>query len=185
MLELKHVSKTFNPGTEDAKIALDDLSLSVADGDFITIIGANGAGKSTLFGAICGTFLTDSGSIFLDGENITMQPQHRREHHQQHRPAGEAGPCRPVVMQPGQLHEARQERRRLPHGQVGHHPIFQYLVAGQQHGAKDRIPHNVLLLHMDFGYGFIVPYRRRVCNRRLVNTMQEMPLIFNRTVTGL
>ena len=88
-------------------------------------------------------------------------------------------------MQPGQLHEARQERRRLPHGQMGHHPIFQYLVAGQQHGAKDRIPHNVLLLHMDFGYGFIVPYRRRVCNRRLVNTMQEMPLIFNRTVTGL
>ena len=78
MLELKHVSKTFNPGTEDAKTALDDLSLSVADGDFITIIGANGAGKSTLFGAICGTFLTDSGSISLDGENITMQPQHRR-----------------------------------------------------------------------------------------------------------
>ena len=78
MLELKHVSKTFNPGTEDAKTALDDLSLFVADGDFITIIGANGAGKSTLFGAICGTFLTDSGSIFLDGENITMQPQHRR-----------------------------------------------------------------------------------------------------------
>ena len=78
MLELKHVSKTFNPGTEDAKTALDDLSLSVADGDFITIIGANGAGKSTLFGAICGTFLTDSGSIFLEGENITMLPQHRR-----------------------------------------------------------------------------------------------------------
>ena len=78
MLELKHVSKTFNPGTEDAKKALDDLSLTVADGDFISIIGANGAGKSTLFGAICGTFLTDSGSIFLDGKNITMQPQHRR-----------------------------------------------------------------------------------------------------------
>ena len=78
MLELKHVSKTFNPGTEDAKKALDDLSLSVADGDFITIIGANGAGKSTLFGAVCGTFLTDTGTITLDGENITMQPQHQR-----------------------------------------------------------------------------------------------------------
>lgn len=78
MLELKHVSKTFNPGTEDAKTALNDLTLTVADGDFVTIIGANGAGKSTLFGAICGTFLTDSGSICLDGENITMQPQYQR-----------------------------------------------------------------------------------------------------------
>ena len=75
MLELRHVTKTFNPGTEDAKRALDDLSLRVEDGDFVTIIGANGAGKSTLFGAICGTFLTDEGSILLDGENITMQPQ--------------------------------------------------------------------------------------------------------------
>ena len=78
MLELRHVTKTFNPGTEDAKRALDDFSLRVEDGDFVTIIGANGAGKSTLFGAICGTFLTDEGSILLDGENITMQPQHKR-----------------------------------------------------------------------------------------------------------
>ena len=45
MLELKHVSKTFKPGTEDAKTALDDLSLSVADGDLIKIIGANGEVK--------------------------------------------------------------------------------------------------------------------------------------------
>ena len=78
MLELKHVSKTFNPGTEDAKTALDDLSLSVADGDFITIIGANGAGKSTLFGAISGSFLTDSGKILLDGQDVTFLPEHRR-----------------------------------------------------------------------------------------------------------
>ncbi|MBQ7523752.1 MAG: ATP-binding cassette domain-containing protein [Oscillospiraceae bacterium] len=78
MLKLDHISKTFNPGTEDAKKALNDLTLHVNSGDFITIIGANGAGKSTLFGAICGDFLTDSGTIMLDGENVTMQPAHER-----------------------------------------------------------------------------------------------------------
>ena len=78
MLELKSISKTFNPGTANEKCALHDLSLSVPDGDFITIIGANGAGKSTLFGAIGGNFLTDSGEILLDGQNVTFWPEHRR-----------------------------------------------------------------------------------------------------------
>ena len=78
MLELKSISKTFNPGTVNEKCALHDLSLSVPDGDFITIIGANGAGKSTLFGAISGNFLTDSGEILLDGQNVTFWPEHRR-----------------------------------------------------------------------------------------------------------
>ncbi|MBR1629580.1 MAG: ATP-binding cassette domain-containing protein [Lachnospiraceae bacterium] len=78
MLELSHLYKTFNPGTTNAKEALSDLSLSVADGDFITLIGANGAGKSTLFGAIAGSFLTDQGSITLDGDDITLTPEHHR-----------------------------------------------------------------------------------------------------------
>ena len=78
MLELKSISKTFNPGTVNEKCALHDLSLSVPDGDFITIIGANGAGKSTLFGAIGGNFLTDSGEVLLDGQNVTFWPEHRR-----------------------------------------------------------------------------------------------------------
>ena len=78
MLELKSISKTFNPGTVNEKCALHDLSLRVPDGDFITIIGANGAGKSTLFGAISGSFLTDSGEILLDGQNVTFWPEHRR-----------------------------------------------------------------------------------------------------------
>lgn len=52
MLKLTNISKTFNPGTEDAKLALDNVSLHVRPGDFISIIGANGAGKSTLFGAL-------------------------------------------------------------------------------------------------------------------------------------
>ena len=78
MLELKNISKTFHPGTVNEKRALHELSLSVPDGDFITIIGANGAGKSTLFGAISGSFLTDSGKILLDGQDVTFLPEHRR-----------------------------------------------------------------------------------------------------------
>ena len=78
MLELKKISKTFNPGTVNEKHALHELSLSVPDGDFITIIGANGAGKSTLFGAISGSFLTDGGEILLDGQDVTLLPEYRR-----------------------------------------------------------------------------------------------------------
>lgn len=78
MLELSHISKTFYPGTVNAKTAINDLSLSVKDGDFITIIGANGAGKSTLFNAIAGDFFTDTGKIILDGKDITLDPVHKR-----------------------------------------------------------------------------------------------------------
>ena len=78
MLELIHVSKTFNAGTVDARLALNDISLHVKPGDFISIIGANGAGKSTLFNAICGSFLTDTGSIILDGQDITLLPEYKR-----------------------------------------------------------------------------------------------------------
>ena len=78
MLEISHISKTFNPGTPDAKLALNDLSLSVKKGDFITIIGANGAGKTTLFNAICGSFITDNGRITLGGKDITVMPEHKR-----------------------------------------------------------------------------------------------------------
>lgn len=78
MLSVSHISKTFYPGTVNAKTALDDLSIEVRDGDFITIIGANGAGKSTLFNAVAGDFFTDKGKIILDGEDITLMPVHKR-----------------------------------------------------------------------------------------------------------
>ena len=78
MLRIENITKTFNPGTPDAKTAVDGLSLHVYPGDFISIIGANGAGKSTLFNAICGSFIVDSGSIYLDGRNVTMDPEHKR-----------------------------------------------------------------------------------------------------------
>ena len=78
MLKISHITKTFGAGTTDAKKALDELSLDVRRGDFITIIGANGAGKSTLFGAIAGSFITDSGELVLDGEDMTLLPEYRR-----------------------------------------------------------------------------------------------------------
>ncbi len=78
MLDIRNITLTFNPGTTDEKRALDDLSLHAGRGDFISIIGANGAGKSTLFNAIAGSFLTDSGEILLDGEDITLMPEHKR-----------------------------------------------------------------------------------------------------------
>ena len=78
MLKISHISKTFNPGTINEKKAIIDLSLELKKGDFATIIGSNGAGKSTLFNAICGDFLTDSGSVELDGKDITFTPQHNR-----------------------------------------------------------------------------------------------------------
>ena len=78
MLKLSHLTKTFHPGTPDAKTALDDLSLDVRPGDFISIIGANGAGKSTLFNAIAGSVLTDAGKILLDGQDVTLRPEHKR-----------------------------------------------------------------------------------------------------------
>ena len=78
MLTLSHISKTFNPGTVNEKTALTDVSLHLDPGDFVSIIGANGAGKSTLFNAIAGSFLPDTGSITLDGQDVTFQPEFKR-----------------------------------------------------------------------------------------------------------
>lgn len=78
MLSIKNISKTFSPGTVNEKTALRNLSLEMARGDFVTIIGSNGAGKSTLFNAIAGAFYVDEGRIFLDGEDITFQKEHLR-----------------------------------------------------------------------------------------------------------
>ena len=81
MLTISHISKTFNPGTVNEKRALTDLSLHLAPGDFVTIIGSNGAGKSTLFNAISGSFFVDSGSISLDGVDVTFLPEYKRAKH--------------------------------------------------------------------------------------------------------
>ena len=78
MLTITNISKTFNPGTVNEKTAISGLSLHLEEGEFVTIIGANGAGKSTLFNAIGGSFYTDTGSIVLDGRDITFLPEYKR-----------------------------------------------------------------------------------------------------------
>lgn len=78
MLEIKHISKTFNPGTVNEKQALKDLSLTLKNGDFVTVIGGNGAGKSTLLNAIAGVWLVDEGQILIDGKDVTNLPEFKR-----------------------------------------------------------------------------------------------------------
>ena len=78
MLDIQHISKTFNPGTVNEKKAITDLSLHLEKGEFVTVIGSNGAGKSTLFNAIGGSFYVDDGSISLGGTDITFLPEHKR-----------------------------------------------------------------------------------------------------------
>lgn len=78
MLKLTDVTKVFNKGTVNEKTALNHVSLTVNDGDFITLLGSNGAGKSTLFNAIAGDFRIDEGKIELDDKNITFLPNYKR-----------------------------------------------------------------------------------------------------------
>ncbi|MCL1988176.1 MAG: ATP-binding cassette domain-containing protein [Firmicutes bacterium] len=80
MLKITNLSKTFNAGTPNERIALDDVTLHLPPGDFVTIIGGNGAGKSTLMNAISGMFLADSGKIILGDDDITFLPEYKRSH---------------------------------------------------------------------------------------------------------
>ena len=78
MLKINHIAKTFNPGTITEKTALVDVQLHLLPGDFTTVIGGNGAGKSTMLNAVAGVWPVDSGSIIIDGIDITGQPEHKR-----------------------------------------------------------------------------------------------------------
>ena len=78
MLELKNISKTFNAGTVNQKVALNGLNLTMNEGDFVTVIGGNGAGKSTMLNAIAGVFPVDTGKILIDGVDVTALPENKR-----------------------------------------------------------------------------------------------------------
>ena len=78
MLEIRNISKTFNPGTVNEKTALCGLSLQLEPGDFCTVIGGNGAGKSTMLNAVAGTWPVDAGQILIDGVDVTRLTEHKR-----------------------------------------------------------------------------------------------------------
>lgn len=78
MLELSQVTKVFNSGTVNEKIALNNVSLTLKEGDFVTVIGGNGAGKSTLLNAVAGVFPVDRGTITIGGVNVTRLSEHKR-----------------------------------------------------------------------------------------------------------
>lgn len=78
MLEIKEIYKTFNAGTQNEKCALNGVSLTLNDGDFVTVIGGNGAGKSTTLNAIAGVWTVDSGKILIDGEDVTKLSEYKR-----------------------------------------------------------------------------------------------------------
>ncbi len=78
MLNIKNAVKVFSPGTPNEHKALNNLSIHLDKGEFVTIVGSNGAGKSTMFNALCGNFLLDSGKIEVDGKDITFMKEHKR-----------------------------------------------------------------------------------------------------------
>jgi len=81
MLSVENLSKTFNPGTVNEKLALDNISLNLARGDFVTVIGGNGAGKSTLLNCVAGVYRQDRGSIRVNGTVLDKLPEYKRAKH--------------------------------------------------------------------------------------------------------
>lgn len=78
MLEIQEIYKTFNAGTQNEKSALNGVSLTLNDSDFVTVIGGNGAGKSTMLNAIAGVWSVDAGKILIDGEDVTKLSEYKR-----------------------------------------------------------------------------------------------------------
>lgn len=78
MIEINNLSKKFNPGTSNEVFALNNVSCIIEQGSFVVLLGTNGSGKSTLLNAVAGSFLPDSGTILLDGVDITNLPEHKR-----------------------------------------------------------------------------------------------------------
>ncbi len=78
MLELRNITKIFNAGTVNEKVALNGISITLNDGDFVTVIGGNGAGKSTMLNVTAGTYGVDEGHILIDGKDVTKLPEYKR-----------------------------------------------------------------------------------------------------------
>ena len=78
MIDIQHITKVFYPGTINEKVALEDVSLTINDGDVICVVGSNGSGKTTLFNLIGGTYSLTNGTILHNGANISKVPEYKR-----------------------------------------------------------------------------------------------------------
>lgn len=81
MLELKHIYKTYNAGTVNEQVLYEDFSLTIPEGQFVSVVGSNGSGKTSMLNLICGTILADSGQILINGTDVSNQKdyvRHRR-----------------------------------------------------------------------------------------------------------
>lgn len=79
MLELNHICKYYHAGTVNEMCLFDDFSLSISEGEFVSVVGSNGSGKTSMLNLICGSIPLDSGSIRISGKDITHMPEHRRQ----------------------------------------------------------------------------------------------------------
>ncbi len=142
MLEVSSVSKAFFPNTVNEKVALRGIDLTLDKGDFVTVIGSNGAGKSTLLNIIAGRYRPDSGSVTIDGKDVTKMPDYRVARYVgrvfQDPMAGTAahmtmeenlsialsrGHFRGLVRGVSRARRARFRRGRRPPAGVGGHPL--------------------------------------------------------------
>ena len=149
MLELKDITKIFNARTANEKVALSGVSLTLEEGDFLTIIGGNGSGKSTLLNVIAGALPVDGGNIVLGGKDITKRPDFKRAEYIsrvfQDTMKGTAAEM--TVLENLAVADRRGKSRGLKFGmKKGDDKRYKELVASLGLGLEDRMTQKVSLL---------------------------------------
>ncbi len=81
MIELRGVSKTYNPGTMTELCLFEDFNLTVKDGEFVSVVGSNGSGKTSMLNIICGSIPVSAGDILIDGKSINSLHEYERYRH--------------------------------------------------------------------------------------------------------
>lgn len=149
MLKVSNICKVFNRGTVNERLALDDVSLHLGQGDFVTVIGGNGAGKSTLLNCVAGVYPPDGGSIELGGIDVSRMPEYKRAKH-----LGRVfqdpmrGTCGDMNIEENlALAKRRGSRRSLRWGVTGKERIeYRQLLKSLDLGLEDRLTSKVGLL---------------------------------------
>ena len=81
MIELRGVSKTYNPGTMTELCLFEDFNLTVKDGEFVSVVGSNGSGKTSMLNIICGSIPVSAGDVLIDGKSINSLHEYERYRH--------------------------------------------------------------------------------------------------------